>query len=48
MFDFLDEDWFVITLEIAFLLFIAYDAKLYFKTKKKDYLFNITCLLSDI
>ncbi len=45
MFDFLDEDWFLITLEIAFLLFIAYDTKRYFETKKRDYLFNIVLAL---
>jgi len=41
VFDFLDSDWFVISLEIVFLLFIVYDAKKYFETKKKEYITNI-------
>lgn len=41
MFDFMDEDWFIIGLEIVFLLFIAYDYKQYKKTKKKEYITNI-------
>lgn len=41
MFDFLDNDWFVIALEIVFLLFIAYDWKKYQETKKKEYITNI-------
>lgn len=41
MFDFLDSDWFNIGLEIVFLIFIAYDAKKYFETKKKEYIVNI-------
>ncbi|MDD2905630.1 MAG: hypothetical protein WBK95_10025 [Sulfurimonas sp.] len=41
MFNFMSEDWFVISLEIVFLLFIFYDAKKYFVTKKKEYLTNI-------
>jgi hypothetical protein len=41
MFDFLDADWFNITLEVVFLLFIAYDAKRYFETRKREYVFNI-------
>ena len=41
MFDFMDEDWFIITLEVFFLIFIIYDAKQYFLTKKKEYLTNI-------
>lgn len=45
MFDFLDSDWFVISLEIVFLLFIAYDAKKYFETKKKEYITNIVLTL---
>ena len=45
MFDFMDEDWFIITLEIAFLVFIIYDAKQYFRTKKKEYLTNIALTL---
>lgn len=42
MFDFLDSDWFIIGLEIVFLIFIAYDARLYIKTKKREYLLNIS------
>ncbi len=41
MFDFMDSDWFVIGLEILFLLFIAYDAWKYAKTKKREYIINI-------
>jgi hypothetical protein len=45
VFDFLDSDWFVISLEIVFLLFIIYDAKKYFETKKKEYITNIVLTL---
>lgn len=41
MFDFLDNDWFIITIEIVFLVLIAYDIKRYFETKKKEYITNI-------
>lgn len=41
MFDFLDEDWFIITLEIVFLALIIYDIRQYIKTKKKEYITNI-------
>jgi len=41
MFDFLDSDWFNITLEIVFLLLISYDIKKYFQTKKREYLVNV-------
>lgn len=41
MFDFLDSDWFNITLEIVFLVLISYDIKKYFETKKKEYITNI-------
>ena len=41
MFDFLDADWFIIGVEILFLLFIGYDAWKYSKTRKKEYIFNI-------
>ena len=41
MFDFLDSDWFIITLEIVFLVLIIYDIKKYFETKKKEYITNI-------
>jgi len=38
---FYESDWFAIALEILFLLFIAYDAKRYYQTRKREYLFNI-------
>lgn len=41
MFDFLDEDWFIITLEVVFLIFIIYDVRRYMQTKKKEYITNI-------
>ena len=41
MFDFLDSDWFVITLEIVFLILIVFDIKKYKATKKKEYITNI-------
>jgi len=41
MFDFLDSDWFVISLEIVFLLLVSYDIKQYLETKKKEYIVNI-------
>ena len=41
MFAFYESDWFTIVLEIGFLLFIGYDAKRYFQTKKREYLLNI-------
>ena len=41
MFAFYESDWFTIALEIFFLLFIAYDAKRYFQTRKREYLLNI-------
>ncbi|MFT5661503.1 MAG: hypothetical protein ACI9TV_002149 [Sulfurimonas sp.] len=41
MFDFLDSDWFIITLEIVFIILIAYDIKKYVETKKKEYITNI-------
>lgn len=37
----MDEDWFVIGLEIVFLLFIVYDFKKYKETKKREYVINI-------
>lgn len=46
MFDFLDNDWFIIGLEIFFLIFIAYDLKRYFETKKREYLTNIAITLA--
>ena len=41
MLDFLDEDWFIITLEVVFLVLIIYDIKKYIQTKKKEYITNI-------
>lgn len=40
MFDFLESDWFIITLEVVFLVLISYDIKKYFQTKKKEYVTN--------
>ena len=45
MFDFLDSDWFIITLEIVFMILIAYDIKKYIETKKKEYITNIVLTL---
>ena len=45
MFDFLDEDWFIITLEIVFIILIIYDIKKYRETKKKEYITNIVLTL---
>jgi len=41
MFDFLDSDWFVITLEIIFVILIVFDIKKYKETRKKEYITNI-------
>jgi len=41
VFNFLESDWFNITLEIVFLILIIYDVKRYFETKKKEYIINI-------
>jgi len=40
MLDFLDEDWFIIGLEIVFLILIVYDIKKYIETKKREYITN--------
>ena len=45
MFDFLDSDWFIIGLEIVFLILIVYDIKQYVQTKKKEYITNIVLTL---
>ena len=45
MFDFMDEDWFIIALEVVFLILIAYDIKKYVETKKKEYITNIVLTL---
>lgn len=39
--DFLDEDWFIIVIEIIFLIFISFDIRRYMKTKKREYIVNI-------
>ena len=41
MFDFLDSDWFIIGLEVVFVVAISYDVFKYIKTKKRQYIFNI-------
>jgi hypothetical protein len=41
LFDFLDSDWFNITLEIIFIVLISYDIKKYIETKKREYIVNI-------
>ncbi|MFA5454241.1 MAG: hypothetical protein WC272_02870 [Sulfurimonas sp.] len=41
MFDFLDSDWFNITLEVIFIILISYDIKKYIETKKREYIVNI-------
>ena len=41
MFDFLDIDWFIVTMEIIFLILIIYDIRQYIRTKKKEYIGNI-------
>ncbi|MCF6340053.1 MAG: hypothetical protein L3J10_04770 [Sulfurimonas sp.] len=45
MFDFLDNDWFIIGLEVVFLIIIIYDVKKYIETRKKDYIVNIVLTL---
>jgi len=45
VFDFMDEDWFIIALEVVFLILIAYDIKKYLETKKKEYITNIVLTL---
>lgn len=42
---FYESDWFTITLEIVFLIFIIYDIRRYIVTKKKEYLTNIVLTL---
>ena len=41
MFDFLESDWFIIGLEIVFLVLVIYDIKQYIATKKREYIVNI-------
>ena len=45
MFDFMDEDWFIIALEVVFVILIAYDIKKYVETKKREYIVNIVLTL---
>ena len=45
MLDFMDEDWFIIALEVVFIILIAYDIKKYVETKKKEYITNIVLTL---
>jgi len=45
MFDFLDSDWFIIGLEIVFIVLISYDIYKYIKTKKRQYIINIALTL---
>jgi len=45
LFDFLDSDWFIIGLEIVFVILISYDVKKYIETKKKEYIVNIVLTL---
>ncbi len=45
MFDFLDSDWFIIGLEIVFIVLISYDIYKYVKTKKRQYIINIVLTL---
>ena len=41
MFDFLESDWFNISLQIVFVIALVYDVKKYRQTKKKEYILNI-------
>ncbi len=45
MFDFLDSDWFIIGLEVVFIVLISYDVYKYVKTKKRQYIINIVLTL---
>jgi len=45
MFDFLDSDWFNISLEVVFLVLISYDVKKYFETRKREYIVNVVLTL---
>jgi glucan phosphoethanolaminetransferase (alkaline phosphatase superfamily) len=46
MFDFLDNDYFVIVLEIIFLIFIIYDFRKWLESKKREYLINIALAIA--
>jgi len=41
VFDFLDSDWFNISLQIVFLVALIYDVRKYRETKKNEYIINI-------
>ena len=41
----MDEDWFIIALEVVFVILIAYDIKKYVETKKREYIVNIVLTL---
>ena len=41
MFDFLDSDWFNISLQVVFVLALVYDVRKYRQTKKNEYIINI-------
>ena len=45
MFDFLESDWFNISLEILFLLLVSWDVKKYLETGRKEYILNIAITL---
>jgi len=37
----MDSDWFIIGLEVVFILLISYDVKKYLTTRKREYIVNI-------
>jgi len=41
MFDFLDSDWFNISLQIVFIALLYYDIKKYLRTRKNEHILNI-------
>ncbi len=43
---FFSSDWFIIGLEIVFLILIIYDTKRYIETKKREYIVNIVLTLA--
>ncbi|MDY0120576.1 MAG: hypothetical protein RBR54_01430 [Sulfurimonas sp.] len=46
MFDFLSSDWFIISIEIVFLVLIVYDVRRYIQTRKKEYVTNIVLTIA--
>ena len=46
MFDFLSSDWFIISLEVVFLVLIVYDVRRYIQTRKKEYVTNIVLTIA--